>query len=171
MAEWQNPIPAVEPANSRTLRKIFTSIQDWSPTAGDRYATTSTSTLALVASGTVNLIVETGLKYSVGQVAIIAYDNSNYMIGTVSAYNAATGALSVVISSRVGAGTYSSWSVNLNGAAGPAGPTGPAGPQGNVGATGSTGPTGPIGGTLNVDGGDPSSIYGGILPLDAGGVI
>ena len=155
MAEWQNPIPAVEPADSRTLRKIFTSLQDWSPTAGDRYATTSTSTLTLVTTGPVNLIVEPNLKYSVGQVAIIAYDNSNYMIGTVSAYNASTGALSVVISSRVGAGTYSSWSVNLNGAAGPAG---------------STGPTGPMGGTLNVDGGDPSSIYGGILPLDAGGI-
>ena len=155
MAEWENPLPAVEPADSRTLRKIFTSLQDWSPTAGDRYATTSTSTLTLVSTGTVNLIVEPNLKYSVGQVAIIAYNNSNYMIGTVSSYNAATGALSVVISSRVGAGTYSSWSVNLNGAAGPAGPTGP---------------TGPMGGTLNVDGGSPWSVYGGILPLDAGGI-
>lgn len=170
MTKWSNPIPAVQPADSRTLRKIFTSIQDWSPTAGDRYATTSTSTLTLVATGPVNLIVEPGLKYSVGQVAIIAYDNSNYMIGTVSAYNAATGALSVVISSRVGAGTYSSWSVNLNGAAGPAGATGPAGPAGPTGTTGSTGPTGPMGGTLNVDGGSPWSVYGGILPLDAGGI-
>lgn len=170
MAKWENPLPAVEPADSRTLRKIFTSIQDWSPTAGDRYATTSTSTLTLVSTGTVNLIVETDLKYSVGQVAIIAYDNSNYMIGTVSAYNAATGALSVVISSKVGAGTYSLWSVNLNGAAGPAGATGPAGPAGPTGATGSTGPTGPMGGTLNVDGGSPWSVYGGILPLDAGGI-
>lgn len=170
MAKWENPLPAVEPADSRTLRKIFTSIQDWSPTAGDRYATTSTSTLTLVSTGTVNLIVETDLKYSVGQVAIIAYDNSNYMIGTVSAYNAATGALSVVISSKVGAGTYSLWSVNLNGAAGPAGPTGPTGPTGATGATGSAGPTGPMGGTLNVDGGSPWSVYGGILPLDAGGI-
>jgi collagen type I alpha len=170
MAEWENPLPAVEPADSRTLRKIFTSLQDWSPTAGDRYATTSTSTLTLVATGPVNLIVEPGLKYSVGQVAIIAYDNSNYMIGTVSSYNAATGALSLVISSRVGAGTYSSWSVNLNGAAGPAGPTGPTGPTGATGATGSAGPTGPMGGTLNVDGGSPWSVYGGILPLDAGGI-
>lgn len=41
---------------------------------------------------------------------------------------------------------------------------GPAGPQGATGAVGAQG------GTLNVDGGDPSSVYGGILPLDAGGV-
>lgn len=170
MAEWQNPIPAVEPADSRTLRKIFTSIQDWSPTAGDRYATTSTSTLTIIPAGTISLVVEPDLKYSVGQVAIVAYDNSNYMIGTVSSYNSSTGSLVVVVSSKLGGGTYSAWSVNLNGAAGPAGPTGPAGPAGPTGATGSTGPTGPMGGTYNVDGGSPWSVYGGILPLDAGGI-
>lgn len=48
--------------------------------------------------------------------------------------------------------------VSMIGATGPAGSAGPQGPQG------------PQGGTYNVDGGDPSSIYGGILPLDAGGV-
>ena len=50
---------------------------------------------------------------------------------------------------------------------GPQGPTGLAGPQGPAGANG---PQGPMGGTYNIDGGDPSSIYGGILPLDAGGI-
>lgn len=44
------------------------------------------------------------------------------------------------------------------------------GPTGSVGPQGVTGPQGPLGGTYNVDGGDPSSIYGGILPLDAGGI-
>jgi hypothetical protein len=34
MTEWENPIPAVEPADSKTLRKIFTSIHDWSETVG-----------------------------------------------------------------------------------------------------------------------------------------
>lgn len=48
--------------------------------------------------------------------------------------------------------------VDMIGATGPAGPQGVAGPQG------------PMGGTYNVDGGSPWSIYGGILPLDAGGV-
>ena len=42
------------------------------------------------------------------------------------------------------------------------------GPQG---ATGATGPQGPGGySTLNLDGGAPDSIYGGINPIDAGGV-
>lgn len=76
MAKWSNPIPAVQPADPPILRRIFTSIEDWSSTVG----------------------------------------------------------------------------------VGPAGPIGP------------SGPTGPMGGTYNVDGGDPSSIYGGILPLDAGGI-
>jgi hypothetical protein len=126
--------------------------------------------LTLVSTGTVTLTVEKGLKYSVGQVAIIAYDTTHYMIGTVSSYSSATGVLSVSISSKAGTGTFTLWTVNLNGAAGPAGPTGPAGPQGIQGVIGATGPTGPMGGTYNVDGGDPSSVYGGILPLDAGGV-
>jgi hypothetical protein len=51
--------------------------------------------------------------------------------------------------------------------AGPQGPIGLSGPQGPAGANG---PQGPMGGTYNIDGGDPSSVYGGILPLDAGGV-
>lgn len=51
--------------------------------------------------------------------------------------------------------------------AGPQGPIGLSGPQGPQGASG---PQGAMGGTYNIDGGDPSSIYGGILPLDAGGV-
>ena len=44
------------------------------------------------------------------------------------------------------------------------------GTVGPAGAAGPTGPQGPAGGTYNVDGGDPLSIYGGILPLDAGGI-
>lgn len=39
-----------------------------------------------------------------------------------------------------------------------------------VGLVGANGAQGPMGGTYNVDGGDPNSVYGGILPLDAGGI-
>jgi hypothetical protein len=50
---------------------------------------------------------------------------------------------------------------------GPTGATGPTGPSvtGNTGVTGSTGAI-----YVNMDGGSPSSIYGGITPLDGGGV-
>jgi hypothetical protein len=46
--------------------------------------------------------------------------------------------------------------------------TGATGPTGAVGSTGGTGPTGSI--YVNMDGGSPSSVYGGITPLDGGGV-
>ena len=51
---------------------------------------------------------------------------------------------------------------------GPTGPTGPSGPVGPTGATGSTGPTGNS--VVNIDGGSPSTNYGGITSLDSGGV-
>jgi hypothetical protein len=51
---------------------------------------------------------------------------------------------------------------------GPTGPSGPSGPSGPTGATGSTGPTGIS--VVNIDGGEPSTNYGGITSLDSGGV-
>jgi hypothetical protein len=51
---------------------------------------------------------------------------------------------------------------------GPTGPSGPSGPAGPTGATGSTGPTGIS--VVNIDGGEPSTNYGGITSLDSGGV-
>lgn len=51
------------------------------------------------------------------------------------------------------------------------GPTGPSGPSGPTGPTGYTGPTGPTGfSVVNIDGGVPSTNYGGITTLDSGGV-
>ena len=123
--------------------------------SGNLYQTTSTSTLT-IAVGTQSLTVGTGLNYSTGQSVVIAYNSTNEMIGNVSSYNASTGALVVTVTTIVGSGTYSSWSVNLNGASGPQGPTGPTGttgasgptgPTGSTGATGNTGPTGPTGST------------------------
>ena len=58
------------------------------------------------------------------------------MTGTVTSYNSSTGALVVNVTAVVGSGTYSSWNVNLSGAAGPAGATG------SAGVAGATGPTG-----------------------------
>lgn len=49
-----------------------------------------------------------------------------------------------------------------SGVAGPAGPTGPTGPTG-IGATGPTGPD-----KSNIDGGNASSVYGGMTGIDGG---
>lgn len=52
---------------------------------------------------------------------------------------------------------------------GTTGPTGATGPSGPAGPTGATGPAG-SGGDSNLDGGTPSSVYGGADPIDGGGV-
>lgn len=56
-------------------------------------------------------------------------------------------------------GTFPNQTLNLVLAQGATGPAGPAGPQGPSGFS-----------TLNLDGGTPDAIYGGINPIDAGGV-
>src|SRR6185503_18768551 len=92
--------------------------------------------------GSHTLIIGTGLQYSPGQTVIISNSTSNYMIGTVSTYNNITGQMTVTVTSVIGSGTFSSWTVNLNGAPGPAGATGATGPAGATGAIGATGATG-----------------------------
>ena len=114
---------------------------------GDRYTTTSSTSLS-ISVGTKNFTVAANLNYSVGQTVILASSVSNLMTGSVVSYNSTTGAMTVNITSITGTGTFSAWSVSLNGAPGPAGvagpqgPAGPTGPQGPAGATGLTGPTG-----------------------------
>ena len=70
---------------------------------------------------------------------------------------------------------------SVTGPTGPQGSTGPTGPTGPIGPTGSQGPTGPLGPTgstgptgpenQNVDGGTASSVYGGAITINAGGVL
>ena len=112
---------------------------------GDRYQTTSSTTLTL-GTGSQSLTVGTGLAYSIGQDVLIAYDDTNRMHGLCISYNELTGAMVVNVDSVTGSGTYSAWAVNLNGAVGPQGATG-AGATGATGATGVVGPTGPTGST------------------------
>ena len=106
---------------------------------GDKYATTSNTSIS-IGTGSKTLTIGTGLSYSIGQTAVIAYDSSNQMSGPVTSYNSGTGVLVVNVSSTTGGpGPYGVWSVNLSGAAGPAGAAGVAGATGPTGPTGSTG--------------------------------
>ena len=111
---------------------------------GDLYGTTSSTSLT-IGGGSRSLTVGTGLAYIPSQTINVAYDGSNYMVGTVTSYNAGTGALVFNCTSFVGGpGPYTAWTVNLSGAVGVAGPQGPQGPQG-VGSQGPQGPQGPGG--------------------------
>ena len=111
---------------------------------GDKYATTSTTAMS-VSNGAKTLTVAAGLAYTTQQSIIIAHDSANHMHGVVTSYNSSTGAMVADIQNHTGAGTYSVWTVNLEGTAGIQGPQGPTGPTGATGSTGPAGPTGPTG--------------------------
>lgn len=122
---------------------------------GDKYAGTSTTSLA-VSNGAKTLTTQTGLAWTNQQDLTIVYNASNHMHATVTTYNAGTGVLVVDVAQHTGSGTYTSWTINLEGAIGTQGPTGatgatgatgPTGPQGPTGATGAAGATGPAGAT------------------------
>jgi len=121
---------------------------------GDRYQTTSNTTQTIVNSGQLTVYTnDLGLAYSAEQTVIVVANDGNHMHGTVVSYDKITGALVLDINSRVGSGTYSFWTINLDGAVGAIGAsgingaTGATGIQGasGVGATGLTGATGPQG--------------------------
>lgn len=151
---------------------------------GDRYATTSTTSLTLGNSGVTTIFtVDLGLDYTVGQTVIIAHDIDNVQYADVVDYDGATGEMVIERTSHTGSGTYSTWSVNLSGAVGIQGPAGPAGPQGEPGPAGpqgiqglqgpqgEVGPAGPQGiqGEQGLQG--PQGLQGEVGPAGAQGEV
>ena len=114
------PIAAAVPTGGTTGQVLAKSsgtnyALTWStPTVGDRYYTTSTTSLA-ISNGSKSLTVGTGLSYTTQQAVIIAYDSSNHMHGVVTSYNSGTGAMVVDVQQKTGSGTYASWTVNVGG--------------------------------------------------------
>ncbi len=129
---------------------------------GDKYHTTSTTTLTIVPNGTITLTtVDLGLDYSTVQTVLVAHDLSNHMHGDVVSYNHSTGVLVLDIQHKSGSGTYSSWEINLQGAVGIAGPQGPTGATGATGAQGPQGIQG-VNGTNGTNG--TNGINNGVRP-------
>lgn len=117
--------------------------------SGDRYKSTSTTTLSISAA-TKTLTIDTGLAYTAGENVVIYNNASNYMYGTISSYDAVSGVMIASVYTAIGSGTYASWSVNLSGIQGVTGPTGPTGPTGAASTV--AGPTGPTGAASTVAG-------------------
>ena len=112
----------------------------------DRYKTTSDGEITIISSGTLFIFVETGLSYSVGQDIVVAHDDTHLMHATVGGYRGNTdGLITATVKDAVGTGTYTGWSVNLDGATGVQGDTGATGSIGETGPTGAQGETGPTG--------------------------
>jgi hypothetical protein len=86
------------------------------------------------------------LAYTVAQDILIAYDVNNHQVSMITSYNPTTGVLVFGNPSEVeGSGTYTSWGVNLNGAAGGNGTNGTSGTSGLTGSSGTSGTRGTSG--------------------------
>jgi hypothetical protein len=83
----------------------------------------SSSDSLSVTTGSKSFTTNANLQFAIGsQITLTATaDLSKYMSGQVTAYNQSTGAITVNVTSTVGSGTFSSWSVTLSGAAGATG--------------------------------------------------
>ena len=134
--------------------------------SGDRYRTASTSEFTLGSGGTIT--VGTGLAYSVAQDIIISYNTSNHQVSMITSYDPLTGVLVFGTPSEVtGSGTYSSWVVNLSGAAGGNGSSGTSGLNGTSGSSGSNGTSGTSGTSATL----PTSVNYGLFAQTANSTI
>jgi hypothetical protein len=143
--------------------------------SGDKYQTTSSTSFTLGTGGTIT--VGTGLAYTVSQDILIAYNISNHQVSMIISYNPTTGVLVFDAPSEVtGSGTYNSWGVNLNGAAGGNGSNGTSGTSGLTGSSGTTGTSG-VNGTSGTSGSSgtsaalPASVSYGLFAQTANSTI
>jgi len=95
---------------------------------GDKFADTSiTTTINLTTvseDDTLTFTADTGLAWTAGLTAVLSYDSSNFINGTVNSYNSANGAMSLNVDTITGGGSYTAWSLNVGGVAGPQGLSG-----------------------------------------------
>lgn len=83
----------------------------------DPSAASGTSTTSLtIGTGTKSLTIQTGRALFAGQSVSVAYTTvpATKMLGTVTSYDSATGALVVEVVTTSGSGTYALWTVSLN---------------------------------------------------------
>ncbi|MFZ2998726.1 MAG: hypothetical protein WA071_00110 [Undibacterium umbellatum] len=87
--------------------------------------TSATSTTSLIIGPGLQTLTlaQTGKSFTPGQTVVIPSIASpgNQMTGVITAFNAGTGAMTVNVSSVLGAGTFASWAVALSGKTGDAG--------------------------------------------------
>ena len=118
----------------------------------DRYSTTSNTTMNVPnKNNTVIFTGGTSLAYTVAQSIVVAYNISNYFTADIISYNAGNGEFVVTSTSKNGSGTYSSWTINLDGAVGFNGTSGTDGTSGTSGSSGNSGTSG-TSGTSGVSG-------------------
>ena len=86
---------------------------------GDKFDDTSITTTinltTLQEDDTLTFTADTGLAWTAGLTAVLSYDSSNFVNGTVNSYNSANGSMSLNVDTITGGGTYTAWSLNVGG--------------------------------------------------------
>jgi hypothetical protein len=110
---------AFPPAGGTTAQYIDgTGALETFPAVGDRYLTSSTSTLTINNGNGKTMTISAGLSYSSQQDITVSYDASHHMHGTVVSYDSTTGVMVFDSNQHTGTGTFSAWEVNVGGVAG-----------------------------------------------------
>jgi hypothetical protein len=80
---------------------------------------TSSSTIAAGLSTKSFTLNETGKAYSLGQTVNVADSTvATVMVGTITAFNSTTGAMTINVTNLLGSGTFSSWIISVGAASG-----------------------------------------------------
>lgn len=97
--------------NGTEMQALGAAIVDQSATSNFGSSTTS----LLIGTGSKSLTIQTGKGFQVGQFVMVAntVTPANYMLGQITSYNNATGALVVNVASVGGTGTFAAWTVSL----------------------------------------------------------
>lgn len=117
--ELQTIIPQMN-ADIASVNTALPLVQLAADTAVNAPGSAGTSTTSLtIGIGTQNFTTQTGKAWQVGQQVLIAMAATplNWMHGTITAYNSATGAMTVVTARSNGSGTAVSWVISLSGPA------------------------------------------------------
>lgn len=103
---------------------------------GPGYAATSTTSIAMAASGSKSITTQTGLAYTAGARIRLtsAGTPADYWEGVITSYTSGSGALVFTADKATNTATHADWNINL------AGEIGSNGSNGAAGATGASGP-------------------------------
>lgn len=126
---------------------------------GPGYAATSTTSIAMAASGSKSITTQTGLAYTAGARIRLtsAGTPADYWEGVITSYTSGSGALVFTADKATNTATHADWNINLAGEIGSAGAAGSTGSTGATGATGATGPNIGLDYTWSTSTGTPSS--------------
>lgn len=108
-------------ASANAAAASQTTAQNAAASAANAPGTSATASNSIsIALGSVSLTIQAGKLFSIGQQIIIASTASptNWMAGTITAYNSGTGALTVTTTNISGSGIFAAWTVSLSGAPG-----------------------------------------------------